>query len=332
MKRSTILLVALLLLVIVAPIIYIVTVINKMPSFKEWIAEVVESVDTDRGSMYEYKMSVVSSQPVPHCYMYVTTYRGAVDSLHSVNFVAPVEGVRAELIGDSIVLNLDDLKKPEGDGLILTVELPDNSTLKIDNPFDSVELRFNHAEMGAVHASTHGALLIEDCSVGAMMTKQNDSRKCVAIHDSSIGAAKIAGNATALVVADSNIGALSVDGTCDSIELSDSNMGVVSWNKECNDKAVVNDCVMQVKLKEDVAEADDALTSMSIIGEDGEKVDISLNSVRVDGADGEKVDISPSGVYVEDGETTVQVTPAGVVVKENGKEVVKVSAGGVTVK
>ena len=321
MKRSTILLIALLLLVIVAPIIYIVTIVNKMPSFKEWIVQTIEAADTDRGSMYEYKMSVVSSQSVPRCYIYVTTYRGAVDSLHSANFVAPVEGVRAELIGDSIVLNLDDLKEPEGDGLILTVELPDNSTLKVDNPFDLVELRFNHAEMGAVHASTHGALLIEDCCMGALMTKRNDSRKCMAIHDSNIGAAKIAGNATTLVVADSNIGALSVDDTCDSIELSDSNLGVVSWNKECNNKVVATDCVMQVNTKEDgIEEAsddsdNDALTSMSVVGEDGEKVNVSIN-----------------GIYVDDDETSVQITPAGIVVKEQGEEVVKVNAGGVTVK
>ena len=109
MKRSTILLITLLVVVIVAPIIYISVVISKLPSFKDWVVETVETLDPGQENLYEYKMLVTASQPVPDCYMNITTYKGKVDSLHSVNFVAPAEGVKAELRGDSIIVNLDNL-------------------------------------------------------------------------------------------------------------------------------------------------------------------------------------------------------------------------------
>ena len=250
MKRSTKLLIVLLIVVLVAPIIYISVVVSKLPSFKDWVVETVESLDTENQNLYEYKMTVTSSQQLPDCYMYITTYRGKVDSLHSVNFVAPVEGVQAELRGDSIIVNLDNLKAVDSDALLLTVELPEKNNLKLDNQVANVDIRFNNMDIGAVNVTSQGDLIIEDCDMGAFMSVECDARKRLSIDDSNIGAARLDGKGTTLTVSDSNLGAMSIAGTCDAITLGDSNIGVMSWNDECNDKAVVTDCTMTVKVKE----------------------------------------------------------------------------------
>lgn len=339
MKRSTILLITLLVVVIVAPIIYISVVISKLPSFKDWVVETVETLDPGQENLYEYKMLVTASQPVPDCYMNITTYKGKVDSLHSVNFVAPAKGVRAKLIGDSIVINIDEVQAVANDKLLLTVELPAGSTLKVYNQQPLLDIHFDHVDMGAVNVATCGDLLFDNAEMGALMTLESDSKKSLSLKSSDIGVVKINGNNTTLAVSHSNVGAMSVAGTCDAITLGDSNLGVMSWNDECNDKAVINDCAMTVKVKENIVNVtwneeddNDSLVKMYIIDEDGEKVDVSLDGVHVKGSDGEKVDISPAGVHVDDGETTVKITPTGVVVKENGEEIVNVGANGVRVK
>lgn len=339
MKRSTKLLIVLLIVVLVAPIIYISVVVSKLPSLKEWITETIETLDANEAYLYEYKMAVFSSQQLPDCYLSVTTYSGAVDTLHSVNFVAPVEGVRAELIGDSIVINIDELQAVANDKLLLTVELPAGSTLKVYNQQPTLDIHFDHVEMGAVNVATCGDLLFDNVEMGGLMTLESDSKRSVSLKSSDIGAVKFSGNNTSLAVSHSNVGAMSVAGTCDAITLGDSNIGVMSWNDECNDKAVVNDCAMTVKVKENIVNVtwnekddNDSLVKMYIIDEDGEKVDVSLDGVHVKGSDGEKVDISPAGVHVEDGETTVKITPTGVVVKENGEDIVNIGPNGVTVK
>ena len=339
MKRSTKLLIVLLIVVLVAPIIYISVVVSKLPSLKEWITETIETLDANESYLYEYKMAVFSSQQLPDCYLSVTTYSGAVDTLHSVNFVAPAKGVRAELIGDSIVINIDEVQAVANDKLLLTVELPAGSTLKVYNQQPSLDIHFDHVDMGAVNVATCGDLLFDNAEMGALMTLESDSKKSLSLKSSDIGAVKINGNNTSLAVSHSNVGAMSVAGTCDAITLGDSNIGVMSWNDECNEKAVVNDCAMTVKVKENIVNVtwneeddNDSLVKMYIIDEDGEKVDVSLDGVHVKGSDGEKVDISPAGVHVEDGETTVKITPTGVVVKENGEDIVNIGLNGVTVK
>ena len=355
MKRSTILLITLLVVVIVAPIIYISVVISKLPSFKDWVVEAVETLDSGQENLYEYKMLVTASQPIPDCYMNITTYKGKVDSLHSVNFVAPAEGVKAELRGDSIIVNLDNLKSFDGDGLFLTVELPENNKLKIDNSVSTVDIRFKGVDLGAVYAATYGDILVDDSNLGALMTAENDKKKSIRISDSNIGAVKFFGKSTTLYVDNSNNGAMSIGGTCDAITLRDSSIGVVSWNNECNDKAVIEDCEVTIKVKENVLDVnynelvDDDSATIYIIGEDGEKINMTSGNFQIDTNDGERVDISPAGlhvksddgekvdisingVYVDDGETTVKITPTGVVVKENGEEIVNVGANGVRVK
>ena len=340
MKRSTKLLIVLLIVVLVAPIIYISVVVSKLPSLKEWITETIETLDANESYLYEYKMAVFSSQQLPDCYLSVTTYSGAVDTLHSVNFVAPAKGVRAELIGDSIVINIDEVQAVANDKLLLTVELPAGSTLKVYNQQPSLDIHFDHVDMGAVNVATCGDLLFDNAEMGALMTLESDSKKSLSLKSSDIGVVKINGNNTSLAVSHSNVGAMSVAGTCDAITLGDSNIGVMSWNDECNEKAVVNDCAMTVKVKENIVnvtwneeeEDSDSLVKMYIIDEDGEKVDVSLDGVHVKSSDGEKVDISPAGVHVDDGETTVKITPAGVVVKENGEDIVNIGLNGITVK
>lgn len=339
MKRSTKLLIVLLIVVLVAPIIYISVVVSKLPSLKEWITETIETLDANEAYLYEYKMAVFSSQQLPDCYLSVTTYSGAVDTLHSVNFVAPAKGVRAELIGDSIVINIDEVQAVANDKLLLTVELPAGSTLKVYNQQPSLDIHFDHVDMGAVNVATCGDLLFDNAEMGALMTLESDSKKSLSLKSSDIGAVKINGNNTSLAVSHSNVGAMSVAGTCDAITLDDSNIGVMSWNDECNEKAVVNDCAMTVKVKENIVnvtwdeeEDNDSLVKMYIIDEDGEKVDVSLDGIHVKSSDGEKVDISPAGVHVDNGETTVKITPTGVVVKENGEDIVNIGLNGVTVK
>ena len=339
MKRSTKLLIVLLIVVLVAPIIYISVVVSKLPSLKEWITETIETLDANEAYLYEYKMAVFSSQQLPDCYLSVTTYSGAVDTLHSVNFVAPTEGVHAELIFDSIVINIDEVQAVADDKLLLTVELPAGSTLKVYNQQPSLDIHFDHVEMGAVNVATCGDLLFDNAEMGALMTLETDGKKSLSLKSSDIGVVKINGNNTSLAVSHSNVGAMSVAGTCDAITLDDSNIGVMSWNDECNDKAVVNDCAMTVKVKENIVNVtwneeddNDSLVKMYIIDEDGEKVDVSLDGIHVKGSDGERVDISPAGVHVEDGETTVKITPTGVVVKENGEDIVNIGLNGVTVK
>ncbi|MBQ5750666.1 MAG: hypothetical protein IIV86_04990, partial [Bacteroidaceae bacterium] len=239
MKRSTKLLIVLLIVVLVAPIIYISVVVSKLPSLKEWITETIETLDANEAYLYEYKMAVFSSQQLPDCYLSVTTYSGAVDTLHSVNFVAPAEGVRAELIGDSIVINIDEVQAVANDKLLLTVELPAGSTLKVYNQQPSLDIHFDHVDMGAVNVATCGDLLFDKAEMGALMTLETDSKKSLSLKSSDIGVVKINGNNTSLAVSHSNVGAMSVAGTCDAITLGDSNIGVMSWNDECNDKAVV---------------------------------------------------------------------------------------------
>ena len=352
MKRSTILLITLLVVVIVAPILYLSVVISKLPSIKDWMVETIETLDADKANLYEYKMAVTSSQPIPDAYIYVTTYKGKIDSLHSVNFVAPVEGVQAELQGDSIIINLDNVKDTLSGTLLLTLELPENNNLILNNQVASLDVRFMKSDIGAVNATSLGDILIEDSNLGAFMLAKNDeAHKTIDIQDSNIGAVRLNGNNDTLEVQDSNIGAMTISGVCQAINLKDNNFGVVSWNKECNDKAVIEDCVMTVKVKENVMDdADDdknarvymiddngekvevASGAIKIDGEDGEKVDITPTGVHVKSDDGERVDISPAGVYVDDEGTSVQVTPSGVVVKENGEEVISVGLNGVKIK
>ena len=339
MKRSTILLITLLVVVILAPIIYISTIVSKLPSFKEWITETIETLDANEAYLYEYKMTILSSQTLPDSYLSVTTYSGAVDTLQSVNFVAPAEGVRAELIGDSIVIDLDKVQAVANDLLLLTVELPAGSTLKVYNQHPTLDIHFDHADMGAVNVATSGDLIFDNGELGALMTLETETKKSLCLKSLDVGAVKINGNNTNLAVANSNVGAMSIAGTCDAIALDNSNIGVMSWNDECNGMAVVNDCAMTVKVKENIAnvtwdeeEDNSSLVKMYVMDEEGEKVDVSIDGVHVEGSDGEVVDISPAGVHVDDGETTVKITPTGVVVKENGEEVVKVGVGGVKVK
>lgn len=335
MKRSTILLITLLVVVIVAPILYLSVVISKLPSLKDWMVETIETLDADKANLYEYKMAVTSSQPIPDTYIYVTTYKGKIDSLHSVNFVAPVEGMQAELQGDSIIINLDNVKDTLSGTLLLTLELPENSNLILNNQVASLDIRFMKSDIGAVNATSLGDILIEDSNLGAFMLAKNDeAHKTIDIQDSNIGAVRLNGNNDTLEVQDSNIGAMTISGVCQAINLKDNNFGVVSWNKECNDKAVIEDCVMTVKVKENVMDDadDDKNARVYMIDDNGEKVEVASGAIKIDGEDGEKVDISPAGVHVEDGETTVKITPIGVVVKENGEDIVNIGLNGVTVK
>ena len=165
---------------------------------------------------------------------------------------ALAKGVRAELIGDSIVINIDEVQAVANDKLLLTVELPAGSTLKVYNQHPSLDIHFDHVDMGAVNVATCGDLLFDNVEMGALMTLESDSKKSLSLKSSDIGAVKINGNNTSLAVSHSNVGAMSVAGTCDAITLDDSNIGVMSWNDECNEKAVVNDCAMTVKVKENI--------------------------------------------------------------------------------
>lgn len=339
MKRSTIFLIIILVTMIIAPIVYIGLVAKDVIKFKDWVVEEL-NINNDDNSALSYKMRITSldGSAVPECYMNITTYEGVVvDTLNSVNFVVPADGVTAILRNDSIIVVLDKVDATVFDGLCLTVEIPENSRLKIENSVSSVDIHFHDADLSAVKMASLSDLIVDDSNWGAFVSTDSTTEKGMRFLDSNVGAMKIAGENVALTIQESNMGALTISGTCRSIKLSGSNLGVCSWNRACDTMADIDDCVITTQINEgqvNVTIDDDIVTDTSdsiSIKQGDEKVNISASGVKVNSEDGTNVDISPSGVHVESEEATVHITPAGLVVKEGDEEVVSIGLGGVKV-
>lgn len=340
MKRSTIFLIVALAVIIIAPIIYISIAIRNIPSsFKDWVIETIEDADFESENLYNYKMLITATDAtaIPDCYVSVTTYEGAVDSMRSVHFIDPADGVSAVLRGDSIIVMLDKIDSLVGEGLCLTVELPRSSDLKIYNDVPNADVRLQYASVGAMLVSSLSDFSVSDSNVGVLSGSDCIVSKRLDIENSNVGAMKINGDNLSLRVDDSNVGAMDIMGTCSAIELSDSNFGVCSWNDACRDMAVIKDCTITshthagaVTIKTDdegktIVMSGDADTSSGVQVESGsDKVDITSSGIHVETEDGEKVNVSPTGVQVVTEDETVQITPTGIVVKEDGKEIVKI--------
>ncbi|MBQ2979771.1 MAG: hypothetical protein IJE18_06660 [Bacteroidaceae bacterium] len=340
MKRSTIFLIVALAVIIIAPIIYISIAIRSIPSsLKDWVIETIEDADFENENLYNYKMLITATDAtsVPDCYISITTYEGAVDSMRSVHFIDPSDGVSAVLRGDSILVMLDKVDALVGEGLCLTIELPRSSDLKIYNDVPTADVRLQHASVGAMLVSSLSDLLVSDSNLGVLSGSDCIVSKKLDIENSNVGAMKINGDNLALRVDDSNVGAMDIMGTCSAIELSDSNFGVCSWNDACRDMAVIEDCTItshtnagSIIIKSDddgktiVMSGDAATSSIVKVESDSDKVDISPSGILVETETGEKVNVSLTGVHVETEDETVQITPTGIVVKEDGKEIVKI--------
>lgn len=339
MKRSTIFLIVILVTLVVAPIIYIGLVAKDVKKFTDWM-QTEFLVDNDEAFSYKMKITSLDGAAVPDCYMNITTYDGmVVDTLQSVNFVVPADGVTAVLRNDSIVVVLNKVDATVFDGLCLTIELPKNSSLKIENSVPTVDIRLHDADLSTLNIASLSDLSLDDTNIGVLVSIDTTTDKNVNLKDTNIGAMKVNGDNMALTITDGNIGALTVAGTCKAIKMYDSNIGVCSWNKACDEMAVVEDCVItrsvddglvKIDLNEDNDKGISVKADVSI-EESDEKVEVTPAGVKVQDGDGTNVDISPAGVHVDSDEATVHITPTGLVVKEGDEEIVKIGLGGVKV-
>lgn len=342
MKRSTIFFIILLVILVVSPIVYIVLVAKDVVELRDWVVEEFQSNDDNEELSYKMRITSLNDTFVPDCYMNITTYDGmVVDTLQSVNFVVPADGVTAVLRNDSIIVVLDNVNATVFDGLCLTVELPKNSRLEITNNVPTVDIRMHDAELSTLEVASLSSLDIKDSNIGAFVSVDKTSDKILNIADTNVGAMKINGDNMTFAMKDSNVGALTIAGVCDAIKMNDSKVGVCSWNNACNQLADISDCVITSRVEEDVLDIsidNDENVSLRVksdsasTAEGNEKVDISPSGVKVNDGDGTNVDISLSGVHVDSDEATVHITPTGIVVKEGDEEVVKIGIGGVKVK
>ena len=346
MKRSTQLIIVILLVAFVTPIIYIALVAKDALKVKDWIVEHV-SVDDKKIYSYSLEINAADAQAVPPCNIHINTYKGVVDSLNPVFFVAAAGGVDAKCEDSHIVVTLGDLKDLVADDLCLTIEVPQNARLKIVNHVPQTHLSLVGGDYGAIYVDAKSNLMMADVNVGGVLSVDTTALKKIVVDDSNIGAMKVNGKNIELDIKDSNVGALSISGTCERIVFADGHIGVCAWNNDCATKAVIDDCSIVSRVVEDVLSvtiADfenesftsvnalpDSTGAMYIEGDDGEKVNITPTNVNVEGSDGEKVSITPLGIHVDDGETTVEIGPGGIVVKEDGKSIVNVGVGGVSV-
>lgn len=329
MKRSTKLIIVVLAIVILLPVIFIGIMATKLPS----IGDVVNKVLKSTGNVeYTYNMKITSPDgtTVPDCYLLITTYSGTVDSLSSVNFVDPAMGVDAVLKGDSILLVLNNVTDLTADGLCLTVEIPENAKIQIENSVPTTDVRVISADIAAIKFLSLGSFFAEGTSLGAFLSSDTTYTSELKFENSNVGALKLNGANNSLVITGSNVGAITIAGTCNAIEMSDSNIGVCSWNKANSTMAKINNSSIVTNVSEDVV--DITIGDNNNNDDNGSDiVNISPSRVLVE-SDGEKVDISPAGVFVNSEDTKVEISPKGVVVKENGEEVVNVGVGGVKVK
>ena len=337
MKRSTILLIVLMSALVIAPIIYISLVAKDVMAIKDLVTNGMNiNVNTEEQLAYKMKITSLDTTDIPECYINVTTYNGVVvDTLESVNFVIPADGVTAVLRNDSIIVVLDKVNATVFDGLCLTIELPANSQLDVENQVPAVDLRFHDADLSTLVVNTDSDLDMKDTNVGAMYYVYTDKTigKSLRVSDTNIGAISMKGDNVALTVEDSNMGALGVSETCRTIELFDSNIGCCSWNEACNSKAVIEDCIITTEVLEgelDVRIGENKDVAVSFQTDTTADVDIK-SSITIQDEDA-RVDVSPSGAVVVDKEdATMHITPLGLVVKEGDKEVVKIGLDGIKV-
>lgn len=345
MKRSTILMIIVLAVAILVPVIFIGVMTTKLPSVGDVVNKVFKSTDN---STYTYNMKITSTDrsTVPDCYVLVTTYSGAVDTLASVNFVDPAMGVDAVLEGDSIIVNLNNVSELTADGLCLTIELPEKSRLLIENSVPTTDVHIVAANIKALKINSLSDFLASATNFGAFLSSDTTHTGKMEFENCNVGALKMNGAQNSLGVTNSNVGALSISGTCNAIQMTGSSIGVCSWNKNNSDLAHIKDCSIVSKVDEEVVaitiedNVDNVDTGSEIVNvsptgvvveSDDDKVNISPSGVFVE-SDDEKVNISPAGVFVDSDDTKVSISPAGVVVKEDGKEVVNIGIGGVKVK
>ena len=341
MKRSSIFLIILLLAIVAAPLVFVGVVVKDAADIKEWI---VSKISANDDAEHTYKMYISSpcSDSIPECYMNVTTYSGKIDTIEPVNFIDPIAGVQAVMRGDSIIVVLDNVNLFVGDGLFLTVELPKNTRLYIDNSVPTAQVRTHNVDLSAVRCNSRSNFSAYNSQIGAFMSVDTLSPKTLHLLNSNVGAVKINGDKATLCIDNSNIGAMLVSGTCDSIAFSFSNIGVCSWNEACASKADITDCVITSTVDEGIVTItmDDPEQVNKVVaeghlkmevkgGEDG--VTITPSQMNVKNEDGDVVEITPDGMHVVEDDTEVHITPQGIVVVEDGKDVVKIDAGGVQV-
>ncbi len=336
MKRSTILLIVLMSVLVIAPVIYISLVAKDVMTLKEWMENEL-TFDVNSEDMLAYKMKITSpdATDIPDCYINVTTYDGmVVDTLQSVNFVIPADGVTAVLRNDSIIVVLDKVNATVFDGLCLTIELPANSQLDVINQVPAVDLRFHDADLGTLVVNSESDIDMKDSNIGAMTYAYTDvtAGKAMSLSDVNIGALSMKGDNLALTIYDSNVGSLGVSGTCRAIKLADSNVGCCSWNDACNSIALIEDCIIATKVQEgeldtNIGEGGDF--AISFKNDTNAVVQTNCHIMVQD--DDANVDVSPSGAVVDTDDATVHITPTGLVVKEGDKEVVKIGLDGVKI-
>ncbi len=340
MKRSTIFILVILSLCIIAPIIYICLVArdvkNNMGNIKEWVSEYID-VDESSAS-YILNINSTDSISVPDCYIYVTTYTSSTGGDKYVHIVNPVTGVNVKQENHLINVDLNEVSDMEGDGLILTIELPKNSILKVENKVAAVDIVTGNADLNRLMLVSPSDIKVEDSNIGAISSVEQLTQKSMLFDDSNIGLIQFNGDYCSVEVDNSNIGAMTISGTCQAISMSESQIGVCSWNRACSNIAVIDDCDITTLVDEHIFQVtvDDVAidtTAMEVqVSSDSDRVEISPSGMLVESEDGESVKVSIDGVHVDADGTKVDISPAGVRVVENGEEVVSVGVGGIKVK
>lgn len=239
MKRSSIILLSLLSVIIVTAVVCIMMIRNKIPY-----------ISYPSPSHY-YTMVITSadSSIVDNCNIKVITSDEECDSL-VVNYINRSEAVSTICRNDTVFVVIDNTMLIAGPSQILCIELPENIALRVSCDQPNVDLLFDECDMGALWYDIQGDIEADDCSIGAVANNGNEANNRMTFRECNIGALKLFGYNTDLFIDDSNIGAFMAEEDFSSIEILDSSIGACSWSQRNHNIARCSNSIISSSIPE----------------------------------------------------------------------------------
>ena len=333
MKRSTIYLVILLLVLLIFPFIILGILMYNSPDLSD-----LENKDDESALPYNIVIHATDTTIENYGYIQLTTYKGYVDEDNPVKFIADGNGFNASLQNNTIIISVDSLSDLGENNHFLSIEFPSNAKIKLINTVPDIAIRAEAGDFKALNAQSPGYTQINSCNVAGVILSDTTYVNQISISNSNIGGLKINGKGKDLRICLSNIGTLSVSGTCKSIFFNSNNIGACSWNSENQKNADINHCTIGATVNEDVISIDindddeaDSDVTISAFSDDTSKVRAGIR-IGIANDNKNRVDISDDGIEVdsEDGDH-VSVSPKGIQVNRNGQSVVSIDASGIQV-
>lgn len=284
MKRSTIYLIILVVVIFITPFVFLGILISKNPDLYDVFVTEVKDVQ------YSYKLVIQARDGGVGNggHVLLTTYRGYVDEEAPVNFVTDGSGFSTSQQGDTIVIVIDSLRETGEEGHFLTVEFPKETGLELVNTDSRTEVRIESGDFRSLRLQSCGKTGIHSCNISDAVLSDTIYANSIFLSDDNVGRLRINGNVESLQIEGSNIGFLFVGGSCHRISLEKNNIGACSWSWENRQLADINDCVIgSTKIEADTtggdAVWDDAsLTVFEASSNDSSKIQFGIR-VNVDG-------------------------------------------------